>query len=125
MILPRQPVPDTVEVTVPAGGWKAGDQVTVTLPGEELQQVRVTISQQTAISAVPGLPFKLRVAEGGELYRVEFRGGCVDTAGCDVVVPCALCLSMHRSGVERSVLTRVRLVRVMPSPSQENKLGAT
>jgi hypothetical protein len=68
-------VPDTVEISVPAGGWKGGEQVIVTLPGEEQQQVRVTISHQTAINAVPGLPFELPVAEGGALYRVELRGG--------------------------------------------------
>ena len=110
---------------MPAGGWEAGEQVTVTLPGEELQQVRVTISHQTAMSAVAGLPFKLRVAEGGELYRVELRGGCVDSAGCALLFPCALCLFVRRSGVARSVLTRLRLVRMMPSSPQENKLGAT
>ena len=47
----------------------------VTLPGEEQQQVRVTISHQTATVAVPGLPFELPVAEAGALYRVELRGG--------------------------------------------------
>lgn len=93
-------MPDTVEITVPAGGWKAGEQVTVTLPGEELQQVRVTISHQTAMSAVAGLPFKLRVAEGGELYRVELRGGCVDSACCallSLVLYVSLCVAVVSS----------------------------
>eukprot|EP01043_Picozoa_sp_COSAG02_P074674 COSAG02_NODE_15057_length_1209_cov_1.056757_1_plen_74_part_10 len=74
-------MPDTVEITVPAEGWKVGEQVIVTLPGEEQQQVRVTISPQTAMAAVPGTPFRLPVAEGGAPYRVELRGGCVDDSG--------------------------------------------
>lgn len=56
------------------GGWKVGEQVVVTLPGEERQQVRVTISQKTAMTAVPGMTFELPVAEGA-LYRIELRGG--------------------------------------------------
>jgi hypothetical protein len=97
----REQVPDAVEINVPAGGWKVGEEVIVTLPGEEQQQVRVTISQQTAMAAVPGTPLRLPIAEGGALYRIELRGGCVDDSGCHCCPVCSM--SLHASQLRRAI----------------------